>query len=534
MTDTLVQAIKRLQESVHDSHAFQESCEELAAIIKFPKDNETNGLNLTTVTTDSVIGSMVSGMENFSEDEKVQESACYFMAARSLRHPNKHNASQSALDSEIRAILAAMKRFPNSFKIQSYGSEGISNFNISDHNRIEIVKNGGLQVLLHVVDTFGDDPDCARFGFGGIARLHIIKNKDPALYSDNLELFKQGIERVPDKLITHSKNGQVGSQLMLALFNMRFIFDWNKMEMNHLKAFLSLVNDNLKDTNVQKFAIYLFIAIGENKKCADLIVDIGGIQTIVSLIYTFFKDPSIIMDNAIYFLSLVAKNSFKGNDAIVSKDSGAIEAVLCCMEKHFKVTVVQNYACEFLCNITNTVAGRRAVAEKGGIPILLSVMREYYDCGQVQINGIKALSNMFAIKDIREKYCNDNLVTEITQRLSKYTNNPTVIESIKIIKREETREAAEAVNDGVCSFEVCNDSAAYQWMHVKQRKGEQDTFACSACRKYENDSFSEDSIFTYDKCSCRNYKSKQVSIIINMYFYYYFYLVFCLFERVRR
>lgn len=510
MTDTLVKAIEEFQESVHDPRAFQKCCEELTSIIASPKDDDTNSLNLTAVTTDSVITSMVSAMERFPGDEKLQESACHFFAVRILKHPNKHHASQSCLNGEIHAILAAMERFPNSSEIQSIGCKAISNFNISDLNRLEIVKAGGLKTLLHAVDTFPNVPDCIQYGIGSIARLNVIRNKYADIHKANLEYFRQAVERVPGLLIMYCKNGQVSSQLMLTLFNMRKLFDWDMMKAEHMKAFITVVNDNLERADIQRFAIFLFLAIAENKRCVDILIELGGAQAIVSILRTFFKDPAIVMDNGIYFLSLAAKSSVKSAEVIASKESGAIEMVLSCMEKHFNVIIVQNYACEFLKNITKPAFGRKAVAERGGIPTLLKVMREYYDCGQVQINGIEALSNMFALEDIREKYYDDKLENEIIQRLSKYANIPSVNEAIRVIRRDKTEEASRAAEDGVCSAEVC-DGPAYQWMNVNQRKGEDDAFVCPSCWKYNKDSYSGDKMFIYNICSCKDNRCKQVN-----------------------
>lgn len=513
MTDALIKAIEELQGNVRDPRAFQKCCEELTAIIASPKDDETNGLNLTAVTTDSVITSMVSAMESFPEDEKVQESTLHFLSTRSLRHPNKHSASQSCFDGEIRAIIAAMKRFPKSLEIQSLGCKSLGNLNVSDRNRTEIVKLDGMRTLLHAIDTFPNVPDCIQYGIGSIARLNTIRSKYAELYQENLEYFKQGVERVPGLMITYREDAQVSSQLMLALFNMRAIFDWNKIEAEHLRAFITIVRNNLNRADIQRFAIFLFLAIGENERCVDMLVDLGGVQAVVAMLHTFFKDPAIIMDNGVYFLSFAAKNSIKGAEVIASRESGAIETVLSCMEKHFNVTVIQNYACEFMKNLTKSVSGRRALADRGGIPILLRVMREYYDCGQVQINGIEALSNMLALDDIRKKYYNDKLEKEIIHGLSKYAAIPSVNEAIRIIRREKTEEAEKAAEIGVCSSEMY-DEPAYQWMYVKQRKGERDVFVCPSCWKYHKDSFSGGKLFTRNICSCRDNRCKQVNELI--------------------
>lgn len=510
MTDNLVQAIKQLHESVHDPRAFQKCCDEISSIIASPKDSETNGLNLTAVTTDPVIASMTEAMERFPEDEQVQESVCHFVSVRSLKHPNKRLASQDSFNREIRALLAAMERFPNSFKIQVYGTECLANLNITDRNRIEIVKHGGVKALVHVVDTFGDNPDCIRFGIGCIARVHLIRLKDPVVYRDNFEYFKQGIERVPDLLVMHSKNGMVMTQLMLALHNMKGVLDWNLIEQKHIAALLATMNESPDDIEIQRFAILSLITVTRHERLVDMLIDLGGIKPIVHTLYAF-KDPTLAMDNAIKALFTISTTSRKGAEAVATEESGAIEAILHCMKKYFVLALVQSRCCEFLMSVTRTIAGRKAVAEKGGVPLLLDTLREYHDCGQVQINGMQALANLFTIEDVRKKYYDGRLEDLITQKLSKYANNPDVKRSIRIIKREATKEAIDAASVGVCSTEVCDDPA-YQWMYVRKKGGEKDVFICPACWEYNRDAFEDEDMFVYDMCSCKDSRCKQVII----------------------
>ena len=105
----------------------------------------------------------------------------------------------------------------------------------------------------------------------------------------------------------------------------------------------------------------------------------------------------------------MAKNSAEAAEVILSGDSGAVEVVLKLMQFHFNLAVIQNYCCMFLRYATKTVAGRRVITSKGGVDVLTKVMLEHKDSGQVQINGIVALSNIFGLEEFRDRSTTKNL-----------------------------------------------------------------------------------------------------------------------------
>ena len=65
-------------------------------------------MNLTAVSSDTVMPSVVSVMEKFPKDEGLQTTRCHTVATIGLGHPNKGHVSQDISNREICAVIAAM------------------------------------------------------------------------------------------------------------------------------------------------------------------------------------------------------------------------------------------------------------------------------------------------------------------------------------------------------------------------------------------------------------------------------------------
>ena len=515
MTDALYRITSQMKERTHDPHALRKLFEEIVDVIVSSKTLEEKSVNLTAATSDAVILSVVSTMEEFPKDEGFQAAGCHVVATICLGPPNKGQISQSIFNREICAVIAAMREFPSSHTIQVYGCGGLFTLVFKSENRVKIIEEGGLEVLHKAMETFGQDPECVRCVVGSIATLNTVITINRELYNKNLNYFKQTPGKLLKKLKVFSTNQGAVSQIMRAIFNMRRYVDWDNVTEEEIDAFLSALNNNPDNRGIQNIGMYMALALAEHEKSASTTARLGGVQTIVSSLRTFIKTPNVVLDNGIYFLSLVAKNSAAAAEVILSEGSGAVEIVLKLMHYHFNLAVIQNYCCMFLGYATKSVAGRRVITSKGGVEVLTEVMLEHKDSGQVQINGIVALSNIFGLDEFRDRYYNKKFNEDIVQVIEKkYTNEPTVKEAVKVIRREETKEAAEAVKAGVCSFEAYKEPS-FQWLHPKLKSGsngeEVNCYACSACWEYNKKTYSEEKIFTFNACTCCDPRCRMVT-----------------------
>ena len=168
---------------------------------------------------------------------------------------------------------------------------------------------------------------------------------------------------------------------------------------------------------------------------------------------------------------------------------GGIEAVVKAINTHINYAGVCYCGCCVLWNISDAnVSLQKEVCEKGGLEVLLKVLKEHTNNENSSSSCCAAIGTVLSSPEAHSKYCTPDVIKAVEECYGKHKDSEQIKQFLLSLKREEDPRVCDAVARGVCTKEAfpkcskecqCDENGYYCPKCCVQQK----VFRCLTCDK---------------------------------------------------
>ena len=166
--------------------------------------------------------------------------------------------------------------------------------------------------------------------------------------------------------------------------------------------------------------------------------------------------------------------------------TGVIDIVMKVVNAHTDSAGICEWGCRALCNIaTESTLLQKGICEKGGLAILLKVLREH--SGNALETCITSIDALLSSPETHSKYCTPEVIRAVEECYEKHKDSEKIKHSLLSLKREEDSRVRDAVARGVCTkeaFPKCSEKCRCdKGYYCSKCCAQQKTFRCLTCDK---------------------------------------------------
>ena len=255
----------------------------------------------------------------------------------------------------IQLILNAMRNCPNAKRVLVDATFAITNFIKDDNNRLMAIEKGAIEMIRSALDTFDGDAELMEVAYPCLTLL-----------GEDVEEEKRQLK---DKF--------------------------------GIDGLLRTMRDNGNDPSVQERACWAIGTLAQDRSIEihQQLTSRKAPNLISKAILKFGKDNIDLSNYALQACHHLSK--IKQNRIFIIR-SGLLDSVISAMKWHLKNEGIQSLGCLVLERLSNKEQYQTILGEKGGVEILLLVIKRHDHDQNVLKNAFRALSNvLLSIKKTR-------------------------------------------------------------------------------------------------------------------------------------
>ena len=323
-----------------------------------------------------VIVAVIDAMDEFDDDQAVQEKGCALLAL--LSASRSLQVVLSIVQTEgIDVLLEAQTAFPNNKVLQCDVCKAITNLSIDREARLHILSQGGVFLLMLVMSSNKGSIELQEHAVSAL--LRVLSDEETSIDGNVVEAALEVMDTFPHVATLQE------SFLSLFRWAMSRPPDCKTTLANErgAEAVLRALSLHVSLLGIVRPALEILPAL-DSVRAKNSIVELGGVHLIINGILSHIENGEAVLNGC---RCLTMLSTSPGVSARICQDGG-VKALTCALWAHYKCGKIVN---EIFAVLASLVGPNLDAEESTRDAVIFSMIRFQQQAG-IQTNGCRILS----------------------------------------------------------------------------------------------------------------------------------------------